>query len=338
MFSDDWSELLYANAAFEEIVGVPVLRLEADPTAFIEAVHPDDREFVREQTRQLSDGTPREYEVRVNPDEEFSRWIWVEAQPIYRDGEQVAVSGFARDVTEMKERQRRFEAIFNQTYQFTGLMQPDGTLLEANDTALAFGGIEREDVIGKKVWDAYWFQVSEETRDRAREAVARAADGEFVRHELEVQGAEGTSIIDFSVRPIRDDDGEVTLLIPEGREITELKEHEQRVVSLHETTRRLFQAETRTEAADIATAAARDVLDLRVNAIWFHDDEADALVPASSTPEAREILGEHPTFEAGEGIAWEVYESGEPMIFDDVRSRSTVRNPETEMRSEMVLP
>ncbi|QLD90293.1 PAS domain S-box protein [Natronomonas salina] len=338
MFRDDWSELLYANAAFEEIIGQSIEALEADPTSFMAAVHPDDRDFVREQTRQLSDGEALEYEIRVNPHEEYGRWVWVAAQPIFRDGEQVAISGFARDITDMKERQRRFEAIFNQTYQFTGLMAPDGTLLEANDTALAFGGIDRRDVVGKKIWDAHWFRISEETRERTRADVERAADGEFVRHELEVQGADGTAIIDFSIRPITDDDGEVTLLIPEGREITELKEHEERVVSLHETTRRLFQAETRTEAAEIATAAAAEILDLPVNSIWFHDADTDALEPAAWTAEADEIFGDHPTFQAGEGLAWEVFESGEPELFDDVRSRPEVQNPETEMRSEMILP
>jgi PAS domain S-box-containing protein len=338
MFTDDWSELLYANAAFETVIGQPIETMAADPTSFIEAVHPEDREFVRDQLERLSDGESLEYEIRVNPREDYGRWVWVEAQPVYRDGEQVAISGFARDVTDRKERQRRFEAIFNRTYQFTGLLEPDGTMIEANDTALEFGGIDRDDVVGEKVWDAYWFQLSDETRERAREAVRRAADGEFVRDELEVQGADDTTIIDFSVRPIRGDDGEVTLLIPEGREISELKEHERRVVRLHETTRQLFQAETRTEAAEIATAAARDVIDLRVNAIWFADDETAVLTPAAATPEARETLGPHPTFGPGEGLAWEVFERGEPAIFDDVSTRSAVRNPETELRSEMILP
>ena len=34
---------------------------------------------------------------------------------------------------------QQYEAIFNHTYQFTGLLTPDGVLVEANDTALEFG-------------------------------------------------------------------------------------------------------------------------------------------------------------------------------------------------------
>lgn len=114
-----------------------------------------------------------------------------------------------------------YEEIFNQTYQFTGLMTPDGTLLEANETALEFGGLESEDVLGKKMWETGWFQQSEETRERARKAVERASQGEFIRETLTVQGAEGDAIIDFSIRPITDDQGNVRLLIPEGRDVTE---------------------------------------------------------------------------------------------------------------------
>lgn len=67
--------------------------------------------------------------------------------------------------------ERRYEAIFNQTYQFTGLMRPDGLPVEANDTALDFGGVEREEVIGKPFWETYWWQTSEETKQQLREAI-----------------------------------------------------------------------------------------------------------------------------------------------------------------------
>lgn len=117
-----------------------------------------------------------------------------------------------------------YEEIFNQTYQFTGLIEPDGTLLEANETALEFGGLDKDDVLGEKLWDAAWFQQSEETRERARNAVKRAAKGEFVRETLTVRGADRDATIDFSIRPITDDQGNVRLLIPEGRDVTEQRE------------------------------------------------------------------------------------------------------------------
>ena len=132
----------------------------------------------------------------------------------------------ARDISEQRKRQRRFDAVFNNTYQFIGLLDTDGTLLEANETALEFGGIDRADVIGKKLWEAYWFQQSADTREQAREDFERAADGEFIRHELTVQGANGPAVIDFSLKPVTDADGSVDVIIPEGRDITERKQRE----------------------------------------------------------------------------------------------------------------
>lgn len=149
------------------------------------------------------------------------------------DGETLGLVGIGRNIAEQKERQRRFEAVSNNTYQFTGLTEPDGTLIEANETALEFTGVDREAVVGRKLWETEWFQAGEESRAAAREAVERAAAGEFYRVELTVQGESGTELIDFSVRPITDEQGEVTLLIPEGRTITEIKRREKHLGVLH---------------------------------------------------------------------------------------------------------
>jgi len=122
----------------------------------------------------------------------------------------------------LRESQQRFAAIFNQTFQFVGLLAPDGTLLEANQTALDFGGICREAVVGRKFWEAHWWTISPATQTQLQEAVAAAARGTFVRYEVEVLGKDGaTAFIDFSLKPMLDEAGKVVLLIPEGRDITE---------------------------------------------------------------------------------------------------------------------
>ncbi|WP_338742022.1 PAS domain S-box protein [Haloplanus salilacus] len=142
----------------------------------------------------------------------------------------------SRDVTERRERERRYEAIFNQTNQFTGLLEPDGTVIEVNEPALEFGGLDPEDVVGKPFYEAAWWQRDDATQQETQDAIDRAAAGEFVRYEVEIQGGEENAIIDFSIRPITDEQGNVTLLVPEGRDITERKERE---AELQETKQRL---------------------------------------------------------------------------------------------------
>ena len=130
---------------------------------------------------------------------------------------------------EQEKQRRRYEAVFNQTYQFTGLLDPDGTVLEANNTVLEFGGLDRDEIVGQKMWELQLFQYSQATRERAQSAVERAADGDSVHHELHLQGADRVAIIDFSVRPVIDEQGSIIFLVPEGHDITERKEHEQAV-------------------------------------------------------------------------------------------------------------
>ncbi len=187
-------------------------------------------------------------------------------------GESLGLVGIGRDISERKQRQRRFEAVFNNTYQFTGLMEPDGTLIEANDTALEFGGIEADDVMGSKVWEAPWFQHSPAVREEVTDAVERAADGEFVRTEMSIRGADREAFIDFSVRPVTDENGEITLLIPEGRDITELKGREREL-------RRERDHIRRTEAqADVGGWE----LDLSTETIYWTDGLRDLYDVSSS--------------------------------------------------------
>ncbi|MBX9595206.1 MAG: response regulator [Roseomonas sp.] len=144
-----------------------------------------------------------------------------------RVAERTRALAAARD--QLAESEDRFRAIFNSTFQFIGLLTPDGTLLEVNDTALGFGGVTRAEVIGRKVWETRWFAMGEATQERTRAAVAAAAAGTPQRYEEVVRGGDRLAAIDFSIRPLRDKDGRITLLVPEGHDLTELKAAEARL-------------------------------------------------------------------------------------------------------------
>ena len=139
-------------------------------------------------------------------------------------------TGSFRDITERKrahealrESQRRLQGIFDHTFQYVGLLDPRGTVLEANQASLEAAGVERSAVVGKPFWDTRWWEVSPEVRERLKHAIRAAAAGEFVRFETEHRGAgDRVMMVDFSLSPVRDEEGRVVLLIPEGRDITEL--------------------------------------------------------------------------------------------------------------------
>ena len=125
----------------------------------------------------------------------------------------------------LRQSQRRFHATFNSIFLFTGLLDLDGTVIEANRTALEFGGLKREDVVGRPFWEAGWWTGSVAEQTRLRAALAVAARGELVRYEVAVRGAdERIVVVDLSLKPLRDERGRIVQLIPEGRDITDRKQ------------------------------------------------------------------------------------------------------------------
>ncbi len=127
----------------------------------------------------------------------------------------------------LRQSEQRFRAIFNLTYQFIGLMRPDGILLEVNETALQATGQTLSDVIGKPFWETYWWQISEKERLKLQRAVQQAAKGELVRYEVEIWDANhDVRALDMSIKPVLNEQGKVVLLIPEGRDITKKKRAE----------------------------------------------------------------------------------------------------------------
>ncbi|BAY30545.1 multi-sensor hybrid histidine kinase [Nostoc carneum NIES-2107] len=125
---------------------------------------------------------------------------------------------------QLQASEQRFRAIFNHSFQFAGLLTTEGIVLEVNQTALEFRGLQLEDVINRPFWETDWWTVSPATPNQLKQAIARAAQGEFIRYEVEVLSAEGQIVtIDFSIRPVKDESGKVVMLIPEGRDISEHK-------------------------------------------------------------------------------------------------------------------
>ncbi len=128
----------------------------------------------------------------------------------------------------LRESERRFQAIFDQAYQFVGLLSPDGTLLEANQTALEFIGCNRGEVVGRPFWETSWWDISPEVQKKLKNSIAEAAMGHFVRFETQHRRRDGfVSTFDFSLKPVFDDHGRVVLIIPEGRNITSRKQAEE---------------------------------------------------------------------------------------------------------------
>ncbi len=163
---------------------------------------------------------------------------------------------------ELRASEQRFRAIFENSFQFIGLMTTDGWLLEANNAALNLSGIEAHEVLGKPFWETPWWSHSTELQQQLRESIQQAAGGRFVRFEVTHPDKDGTiHYIDFSLTPVTDTSGQVVQLIPEGRDITKHKQAEQARLIHADLLVNLDRVNRAIQSADDLETMMRDVLD-----------------------------------------------------------------------------
>jgi two-component system, cell cycle sensor histidine kinase and response regulator CckA len=98
---------LFVSQAYERVWGRPVETLYRNARAWLEAIHPDDRERVRTAMSRQAEGTyDEEYRV-IRPDGGI-RWIRDQAFPIRDESDQVyRIAGIAADITDRKAAQER---------------------------------------------------------------------------------------------------------------------------------------------------------------------------------------------------------------------------------------
>lgn len=232
---DDHGEIVLASASVErvfgwrpnELIGQNVRVLMPEPHR---SAHDGYLAHYRATSQTGILGRTRAFEV-VHRD---GRLIEVElsvSRAEMPDGQQPLFIGSFRDVTErnrvqrqLADRERRLHSIFEGSFQFVGLLDLEGRVLEANQTALEAAGLKLADVVGKPFWETRWWSMSEQARRQLRDAIARARRGECVRFEALHRGrGDEVLTVDFSLKPLLDESGKPVMLIPEGRDISELK-------------------------------------------------------------------------------------------------------------------
>lgn len=115
-------------------------------------------------------------------------------------------------------------AVLDGLFAFAGVLLPDGTLIEANRTALRAAGLVPEDVVGRPFEDAFWWSYDPEIQAQLRAAITRVAQGETVRYDVPVRlGDDHFVTLDFMLAPARDEHGRVQYLIPSAIDISERK-------------------------------------------------------------------------------------------------------------------
>ncbi|MBN1671978.1 MAG: PAS domain S-box protein [Kiritimatiellae bacterium] len=192
----------------------------------------------------------------------------------------------------LSESEQKFRGIFNKAFQFLGLLRPDGTIIELNRTALRFSGVNREDLVDQPFWEMPWWEGAAEERERVRAAIGRAAQGEFVRYEVDVQGAGNRAMtVDLSITPVKDEHENVVLLIPEGRNVSARKRTRQRLLAYQEELRALTLELSLAEEAERKRLASA-LHDSVGQSIALVNMKLEQLIPPAGDEEAPALLGD----------------------------------------------
>jgi PAS domain S-box-containing protein len=233
-------QLVLFNRAAQSFHGLPPEPIDPEEWAnYYDLYDSDGRNILAKSEvplfQALEEKTVVSQEMMIKSKQGRDRSLLASGAAIYSTaGEKLGAVVLMRDITEYKramtalqQSEQKFKAIFDGVFQFIGLTKTDGTLIEANLTALRFGGIRAEEAIGRLFWEVPGWIFSPATRQLLKKLTAKAAEGEFVRCEVELTGADNRlAVIDFSLMPIRNEHNDVTMLIPEGRDISQLRQAE----------------------------------------------------------------------------------------------------------------
>ncbi|KAA1261452.1 Autoinducer 2 sensor kinase/phosphatase LuxQ [Rubripirellula obstinata] len=270
---------------------------------WLDAIHPDDRQpTISAWQRVVDTGSQLSLDYRLRHHSGDYRWTHVRAvAQRHPDGSVSRWIGMNTDIDarkhyehELADREADLRRVIDNTIAFVGVLKPDGTLREANLPALEAAGLKREDVVGQKFWDLYWWSFSPAVQSQLKALVARAAAGESVRQDMSYRIAgDRIRTLDFMLNPVVDDDGKVTHLVPSAIDI-----HDRR------------QAEI-----GLAEAKARLELSLEVSGVatWNWNMETDDVI---SNPALNRMFG----FEPDEKLTLESFVH---QMDDSVRARVT---------------
>jgi PAS domain S-box-containing protein len=206
----DKDEMIYVNPAYEDVWGHSRESLYENPSLFVDAIHPEDRQRVVRAFSDQSEGNyDEEYRI-IRPDGE-TRWIRDSAVPVRNaDGEVYRIVGIAEDITEQKDHEQELtvhsEAI-EAASDGIAILDEEGTYQFVNQAHAEMYGYDTAEELLGETWRLCYGEaeldrfertvlpvLSEEGSWRG-EATGRRADGSRFLQEVSLTMTDGGRIV-----------------------------------------------------------------------------------------------------------------------------------------------
>lgn len=122
-----------------------------------------------------------------------------------------------------------FQAVFDHTYQYMALLDPEGRVLRLNKTALALLNAPEEKALGKAFDALFKNAVDASAHEQVAEAIRVAVQGERFKSQTTLVHQGQKLVLDFSLSPFFGEDGKAIYLIAEARDVTDFVEAQKRL-------------------------------------------------------------------------------------------------------------
>ena len=240
MMNTQMTSMHYVSPAYAHIWGQTQQSLYANPHAFLDAIHPDDREEALATLVKKRDGQLFELEYRIIQPDGTVRYIWDRGYPICDDhGCVTSYVGVASDITQRKQAEI---SLLTSKEQYRGLMESldgviaavdiDGSFLYMNDVAAKqLGGLPK-DFLGTKIGE--FFPEPAASRQLANiRRVIQEDRGLISEQQTPIQGQ--IRWYRTSLQPIHDQTGHVIYALVNSTDIHDLKTAQQDLLELNRT-------------------------------------------------------------------------------------------------------
>ena len=238
--------VLFVSKAFEKIWGVPAEDIYRDPDVWLRYVHPEDIDMVRENFDKIVEKRGYDSTFRLTRPDGTTRWVRDRGYRLLNsDGKVYRIAGIAQDITQAMEAEQALRysdamrtAMLNASTDAALMIDPGGTILEANtELALRFNSTI-EDMLGTCIWDYIPANVAHARIEKMEQVIETK---EPVRFEDEREGMWN----DNSFYPLFDEKENVYRVVIFSHDITDRKRAEDEIRALNEQLEQWVEERTR---------------------------------------------------------------------------------------------
>jgi PAS domain S-box-containing protein len=214
--------------------------------------------------------------------------VSVSASPLFdEDGDLKRVVVSIADVTERRERERerkqrneQLRTLISNLPVVVFTLDSEGVFQHSAGKGLDALGLEPGELEGESVFDVYADEPD------IVETAERALDGDEIRAIQSV----GDLTFETWYRPVRNEEGALDLVVGVARDVSALKDQENRMQDLAQASQELPHARTEREAASVVVDIADAIIGYPVTVYWTHDGEDDRLEPLVASDRALELV------------------------------------------------